>query len=338
MKRFVITFVAFMAAACASLTVKYFSDENAWQKAQDSLIRLHSGMQYESILMVRSRLADADAAVEDYASRWRIFPLDHLGQVQDARKGISYLSNALDWSSKADSAPGSDTDQADALALAAYPDVTSSIPRWCEDGQLAFDARVAVADFGIYGNYWIELAEGKEDKLPAGPESPLNPTRELQQCREQQEAQVKAQNDAVKARLDALHARAAEAEAKQRAQDAAAEAKEAAFLAKYPYEVELSSYYPCSFALSVDGQAPSSTRLNTGTPDFFRMQRFAKIEDASCDVYSSDRPPYRTPQTEIEVKVNGSLYSPKWLQEGKLDAHNHNVPYYRTTIAPADGN
>ncbi|HLW82452.1 MAG TPA: hypothetical protein VKS20_10470 [Candidatus Acidoferrales bacterium] len=325
MKSILITGGIIILSACAACSFKYFSDEAVWQNAQDALIRLHSGMQYESILMVRSRLADADAAVEDYASHWRIFPLDHTRRVQDARKGISYLSGALDWSSKVDSEAGSDTNQADALALAAYPDVTSSIPRWCEDGQLAFDPRVAVADFGIYGNYWLELAEGKEDRQPIGSEPPLNPTRELQQCREQQVARVKAQNAAIKARLDALRARTAAAEAEQRAQDAAAKDKEAAFLAAHPFQVQFSSYYGCSFVLYIDGEATGSKISLPGPPVSFRMAHSMTLEDARCGFK-------HVPADEILVRVNGSWYSPKWVQE--TAGRPGDPPSFKATLLP----
>lgn len=323
--------ISLFVGACS---YKYIHDQAAWQKEQDALIRLRSGMQYEAMLMVRSRLADADAGVEDYASQWRIFPVNHSKMLEAARKGILYTSNALDWSTKASSQSELDTDAEDATALASYPDVTSSLPRWCSDGQLAFNPSLAAADFRVYGDYWLELALGKWEQKPSGSSPPLEPRRELQACQQQQIATVKAQNAALAERLRSLRAKAAAEEAEEQAKAAEEKSKEEAFLAKYPYEVELSSYYPCSFDLSVDGEQPLQTTLRAGAPRSFRMQRYAVIKDGSCDVYSTDRPPYRTAQTEIEVKVNGSRYLPKWLQEGRRDAANYNVPYYQTTISP----
>lgn len=331
---------AFIAIGVAILlfvgacSYKYIQDQAAWQKEQDALVRLRSGMQYEAMLMIRSRLADADAGVEDYASQWRVFPVNHTKKLEAARKGILYTSNALDWSTKASSQPDLDADPEDAATLASYPDVTTSLPRLCDGGDLAFSPKVAAADFRVYGDYWLELALGKWEPEPSGSNPSFDPSRELQACQQQQIATVKAQKAALAGRLRSLRARAAAEEAEEEAKAAEEKAKEEAFLAKYPYEVELSSYYPCSFDLSVDGQQPSQIRLNAGNPKSFRMQRYAVIMNGSCDVYSTDRPPYRTAQTEIEVEVNGSRYLPKWLQEGKQDATNHNVPYYQATISP----
>ena len=312
----------------AGFSIKYESDEDAWQKEQDALVRLRSGMQYESILMVRTRLADADAAVEDYASRQRIFPLRHTGAVKDARKAIDYFSEALEWNQKATSDAGVDVDQGDLMKLASYLGVTKSVARSCQNGELAVSPQTVAAIFALYGAYWTGAAEGRSEVRPEGPNPPLEPDRELQQCRHAQLLAVQAQDAANKAKEEALAAA-------EKEKEEAAKAREEAFLAGYPYQVELSSYYACSFVLSIDGQAKTFIKVNVGMPDSFRMHGSAAIENASCDVYSADRPPYRTAQSEITVKVNGSPYLPKWMPTGKLDARNYNVPYYQAIIAPA---
>ena len=334
MKKDVIATTLAVALSLGLIFYKYSVDEAAWQRAQDAIVRLRSGMQYESLLMVRTRLADADAAVEDYVSQWRVFPMNHQSLLQAAHTGISYSSEALDWSTRPASENSLDTDPADAQLLSRYLDVSTSLPRWCENGQLAFDPRVVAADFRVYGDYYLELSEGKNREKLHGSELPLNADRELKGCQQKQIDAVKAQNAALARKLLSMREQASVKRAKDDAEAAAEKAQEEAFLAKYPFEVELSSYYPCSLSLSIDGQAASRVILSSGIEKSFRIQRSADLEDAICDVYSSDRPPYRTPQTEIETRVNGSRYLLNWAKENKSDPKNYNQPFYRTTLAP----
>lgn len=297
---------------------KYVSDEAEWRQAEDALVRLQSGMQYESMLMVRSRLADADAAVEEFRSGWRIFPLKHDERVSDAKRGISYLSLALDWNAKAAPGKTSDSEPSDGAALAEYPDVTKFVSRWCENGQLVFNPRIAASGFEAHGDHWLLLAEGKADSNPVGPNPPLDWQKENQACEQQQLATARAQTAALEARLKAL-------QAKQAAEKAA---ERAAFLAKYPYEVQLLSSDGCSFTLYMDGQMviPSLSLYPGAQPYTTHMQRSDRLE------LNHVRCKQEPPEHAIEIQVNGSKYSANWSQEGK--ASPGNPPNYQTTIAP----
>jgi hypothetical protein len=125
----------------AGCLYKYASDVAEWRKVQDALVRLQSGIKYESVLALRSKLADADAAIEEFRSGWRVFPLGHKERVSDAKTGLSYLSMALD------------PDAIGGTTLTLYPDVAKFVPRFCISDKATFNGSDAALGFATLGRH-----------------------------------------------------------------------------------------------------------------------------------------------------------------------------------------
>src|SRR5579863_8333053 len=95
--------------------------------------------------------------------------------------------------------------------------------------------------------------------------------------------------------------------------------------AAHPFQVQFSSYYGCSFVLYIDGEATGSKISLPGPPVSFRMAHSMTLEDARCGFK-------HVPADEILVRVNGSWYSPKWVQE--TAGRPGDPPSFKATLLP----
>lgn len=172
--------VAIAFVALSSVLYKYFSDKTAWEKIQTELVRLHSGLEFESIIALRSRIADTDAALKMYTKEWRTYPPRRMERVQNAEKSLTYINFALDWQTR------SGDDQPSARTSEKYPDVTTSIRRSCVDDKLFISPSDVAATFVIAGKSLLEHSE-----YPPTPESsiflthqfaPLDFEKEADEC------------------------------------------------------------------------------------------------------------------------------------------------------------
>jgi hypothetical protein len=67
---------------------QYSVDMAAWSQVQQSLIRLSSGIEFEPIITLRSKLADADAAMKTYESEFHIFSPQHQRRLESGKRGV----------------------------------------------------------------------------------------------------------------------------------------------------------------------------------------------------------------------------------------------------------
>ncbi len=68
----VVAAIAFIALS--SVLYKCHSDKTAWEKVQAELVRMHSGLEFESVIALRSQIANTDTALKMYTTDWRVYP------------------------------------------------------------------------------------------------------------------------------------------------------------------------------------------------------------------------------------------------------------------------
>jgi hypothetical protein len=139
---------------------KYFSDEAAWAEMDRSLIRLQSGIRYEAIINVQSRLADADAATREYSSKWRLFPIGYRKAAPAAEHGIAEIEEALQWEKWAASEGGEDSEPSHLEELVRYPEVFERVKLGCDGPAVKVDPSAVTTVFLKAGLTWIEAARG----------------------------------------------------------------------------------------------------------------------------------------------------------------------------------
>lgn len=198
---------------------KYDSDMTAWTKVRESLNRLLSGIQFEPIIMLRSKLADADAAISWYQSAGRIFPLDHAVHIQNAKRGLSYLDISIDGAKSIHSWEEMER---------SYRDVTKWIPRTCYGERLYFDREYIKGGFAVAGTMLIREAAGSPPPDLKAYE-PLDLQKESSECQK-------------------AHREKAKVEADRRAREAAAHQ------GKWRYHVLIDNPDYCLMDVTADGQ------------------------------------------------------------------------------------
>jgi hypothetical protein len=274
---------------------KYHTDKTAWEQVQASLVRLRSGLQFESIIALRSHLADADTALKLYKSEWRTYPPDRAERVRHAEKSLSYINSALDWKTQSGSREDTTVDQAHVRALETLPDVTVNLGRGCAGGLIQISAASASAAFALAG---ISLLEGSEyppasdaHVSQAGQLPPLDFEKETRECQRQETSRK-------------------ENETKQ-------------YWAQFRYRVGLSLRSPapgtCVFYLSIDRVSKmvnhagslDQVELYPGRTREFGMNRDANILDTNC--YEG-----MNPEAFIVTTVNGKTYTPKWTARNAM--------------------
>jgi hypothetical protein len=182
--RNLIAVAAIVFIALGSVLYKYYSDKTAWEKIQSELVRLQSGLEFESVIALRSRIADTDAVLKMYTTEWRIYPPHRVERVQKAEKSLTYINFALDWQTR------SSDDQPSARTLEKYPDVTTSIRRSCVADKLFISSSEVAAAFVIAGRSLLENSEyppTSESSISLTHQfAPLDFDKEAADCRRQE--------------------------------------------------------------------------------------------------------------------------------------------------------
>jgi hypothetical protein len=269
------------AGILGAILYKYRADKTAWEEVQRGLVRLHSGFQFESVIALRSHLADADTALKLYRAEWRTYPPGRKERVRNAERSLGYINSALDWQTRSGSKDYDTLDQSSVLALEKYPDVTSNLSRSCAAGQIRIPSAAASAAFAIAGISLLDRSEyptASDAHATSGNNSPpLDFEKETAECQRQEIARK-------------------ESEAKK-------------YWAQFRYRLGLkllpSQPGTCVFDLKVDGRFVDSIELYPGRTREFGMNRNANIFRAEC--YKD-----AIPGAAIQATLNGKTFEPKW--------------------------
>ena len=189
---------------------EYTSDVTS-QTARQALIRVDSGVQYDSVINLRSKIADADAAVTTFELGRHLFFRDAAEQMEVAKRGLAYIDIAIDdakeirgWSD-----------------MEGYKDVTTWVPRTCVDGELVFEPALVVQPFLAIGHDLVRQAVGEAALLPSKPlTAPLDYSKESTDCVHIKETQAReaAAKTAAKAQLTLQQEQAEDAKWKDNVQ------------------------------------------------------------------------------------------------------------------------
>jgi hypothetical protein len=316
---------------------KYRTDKTAWKQVQSGLVRLRSGIQFESVIALRSRLADADAAIKLYGSGWRVYPAEHDRRIRDAETALVYLNSALDWQTRSVTIETYVGPTA-VYALGHLPnDVTSRFQRSCIGGEISFGGTALASAFGAAGISLLERAEYPIPRTLSADETfaPLNLEMEESECRRQETARKENQ-----ARIAAENVAQREAERKNQARIAAEKVaqKEAArkkYWSKWVYHVELELQAlddVCAGEVYADGHSTplhlASSNLGGKKGEFGANEAMQIVVGCYSDVRGD-----RGPKDEIEVKINGQSYKPQW-EKDRIGQKEGSSNKYRATILP----
>lgn len=133
---------------------EYYSDMAAWNQVQQSLTRLTSGIRFEPIITLRSKIADTDAAIRTYQSSFHIFPAGHEERLELGIRGLQYLGIAIDNAEGVDSWND----------MSKYPEVTKFVPRTCDGDELVFPKEAIKNAFAMMGSSLIKEAAGEAEE------------------------------------------------------------------------------------------------------------------------------------------------------------------------------
>ncbi len=228
--------------------------------------------------MLRSKMADADAAIKGFESNLRIFPLNQKDRLQTAKRGIHYLDIALN----------------DAKGIGGWEDmtryleVTKFTPRSCLGADLAFNREKIKEAFAFSGSYFVRDAAGEvrdEDRnvWQKGIFPTLRLSEETAGCQQQYTAAT----------------RKAEEEKKAAA---------VAHQAKWKYHIDVYNPESCSMSAYADGKKVADViRRST------RFHLDANVEAHLSDVFCVSLTP-----NSIRVKINGYEYDLHWVRSGNI--------------------
>jgi hypothetical protein len=287
----VVAAAIFVLALCAG-SYKYHADVEAWEQVQNSVVRLQSGIQFESVIALRSHLADADAAVKLYQSRWRAYPPGGRERARDAEQSLDYISSALDWQTR------SGDDQESVRTLGKYPEITTSIRRSCLAGRIFISSSDVSAAFVVAAKELLGHSE-----YPATSKSDLSLTRQF------------APLDFGKESAECERQKAAREENERQQAVARKESEERKYWVQFRYRVSLklvpSAAGTCVFDVKTDGKFVDSIELYPSRTREFGANH--KVEMLAAQCYGG------TPPTDvIRISVNGKPYAPKWAGEYAL--------------------
>jgi hypothetical protein len=242
--------IAAVLLALGSALYKCQVDNSAWQRADESLIRLRSGLQFETLLQLRSKLADADAALSYYTSKWRVLPVRHKDRVRLASRAISDLGLAIDLATSGDQVLNADELR---IVSREHPEAVILISRDCSAGKLSASASAASAALVTLGRELLESAlDGSKPSaaLPAEMRTLAYIDTQARECEERQ----------------------AETEERQAKEKQETESK---YWASFRYRVDLNIVSPaagsCTFYLSVHDAEVYKETLSADRP--FEQQR-----------------------------------------------------------------
>jgi hypothetical protein len=256
----------------------YESDKTAWDEVQSKLIRLDSGLEYESIIQLRSKLADADAASKEYTVHKHIFPTHGSQRIADSEQAISYLDVALTLHSSSESSVPNEM----MAALEEHAAVTTLIPRVCTNGYLRIDRSTAESAFFSEGLAYLRRAQSNEWKpIPA-----LGPYPRLEFVNEQEQCQQKDQ----KARLQIEDER--EAAIRKR-------------WSAWRYHIQIKASESCTFRIASDGADGGFSIVHEGADKEFGVNTSLTLSRFICAGSTA-------PKVAIQVYVNEKPVKLDW--------------------------
>jgi hypothetical protein len=254
---------------------EYTSEVTSLSTARQALIRVDSGVQYDSVINLRSKIADADAAVTTFELGRHLFGGD-AAKMEVAKRGLAYIDIAIDDAKEI-------RDWSD---MERYTDVTTWVPRTCADGQLAFWPALVVQPFLGIGHDLVRQTVGEPALLPSKPPvAPLNYSKESTDCVHIKETQARetAAESAAKAQL-ALQQEA-----------------------KWKYHVQISNPDGCGFAPYQDGDRGPQTHA---TAFYFHANDSVGLVDAVC-VHGERNPASH----HLAVTINGKRIDVDWRNQ-----------------------
>lgn len=266
--------------ALSAVLYKYHSDKAAWEKVQNGLVRLHSGLEFESVIALRSHLADADAALRTYTTEWHIYPPGQQ-RVRNAEQSLKYINFALDWQTRGGSSEADTLSEASVRELEKYPEVTTKLERPCADGQIRIYSAAVASGFEIVGMSLLQSSEYPAVSDASGPVPaqlpPLDFEKETAECQKQEIARR--------------------------------EIAERKYWAQFRYRVGLgvpeSAPGSCVIEAKTDGEYVGKIELHPGRKRDFGVNHDLSIFLAKC--YDN-----ALPGNVIRTTVNGKAYTTKW--------------------------
>ena len=274
---------------CATL-YKYRSDKTAWEEVQRGLVRLHSGLQFESVIALRSHLADADTALKLYLAEWRTYPPGRTERVRNAQQSLGYINSALDWQTRSGSREDGVLDGASVRALESYPDVTSNLSRSCAAGQIHITSTAASSAFAVAGISLLGRSEYPDtldtNATPGRQFPPLKFEKETAECQRQENARKENETKKYWAQF------------------------------RYHFVLKLLPSAPgsCKLVLRTDGGFEGTVELQPGHTKEFGANHDAMLVYPHCYGIS-------TPDTVLRMTMNGHPYTP-----ARTDYGYHIVP------------
>jgi hypothetical protein len=273
---------AFAGVLClivsGALLYTYESDKTAWDEVQSKLIRLDSGLEYESILQLRSKLADADAASKEYTVQKHIFPLHNSQRIADSEQAISYLDVALTLHSSSGSSVANEL----MAALEEHGAATTLIPRVCTNGYLKIDRLMAESVFLSEGLAYLHRAQSDEWKpIPA-----LGPYPLLEFVNEEEQCQQKDQKD------------------RRQVEDE----REAAIRNRWSawrYHIQIKASESCTFRIASDGDDGGFSIVHEGADKEFGVNTSLTLSRFICAGSTA-------PKVAIQVYVNEKPVKLDW--------------------------
>lgn len=275
---FLVLFAAAILSGALWCYREYTSEVTSLSTARQALIRVDSGVQYDSVINLRSKIADADAAVTTFELGRHLFFRDARAQMDVAKRGLAYIDIAIDDAKEI----GGWSD------MERYTDVTTWVPRTCVDGELVFAPAMVVEPFLGIGHDLVRQVVGEAALLPSKPPTaPLNYSKESTDCVHIKETQ----------------AREAAAESAAKAQLALQQE------AKWKYHVQISNPDGCGFAPYQDGDRGPRTYA---TAFYFHANDSVGLVDAVC--VHGDRNPA---SHHLAVTVDGKRIDADWHNQDK---------------------
>jgi hypothetical protein len=260
---------------------KFHSDKVAWEKIQTELVRLHSGLEFESIIALRSHLADTDAALKIQNMEWRTYPPGRVERIRNAEQSLRYINLSLDSHTRGNLVGGDILAPSDVRELEKYPEVTTWVPRLCAEGQVRVYADSVGKAFTIVGMSLLDRAEYPTVSNPisqsTGQLPPLNFGKETAACqREEEERRGSAQRK---------------------------------YWSQFHYRVVLgvleSAPGSCVFEAKTDGKYVGRVELVPGRKKDFGINHDLLVFETNCYGHT-------VPQSVIVTTVNGKAYATKW--------------------------
>jgi TonB family protein len=254
--RFLVISVLAATLVGALCCYEYYSDIAAWNQVQLSLTRLTSGIRFEPIITLRSKIADTDAAIRTYQSSFHVFPAGHEARLQRGIRGLQYLGIAIDNAEDVNSWND----------MSKYPEVTKFVPRTCNADDLIFPKESIKNAFAMMGSSLVKEAAGEADEKEIqtrtlGFYPVLDLAKETKGCKERHDAATKI-SDEKKKEAYAVH------------------------LAKWKYHIDVLNPSTCLINAYTDGQevAPSvAARFHLDA------NKEAHLDGVFCSEESPDR-------------------------------------------------